>query len=125
MKENKIESNTVDSNQNQSVKKQDIVNQEVEHQTSLKQSAMNQTIDTQDIPNTESFMYANVNNVSKGDNRIPLVYIVLLSGIVSSLCGYFSKKDQSVWISLPVLSYLQESFSFSSMDYPVGLCLEM
>lgn len=89
MKENKIESNTVDSNQNQSVKKQDIVNQEVEHQTSLKQSAMNQTIDTQDIPNTESFMYANVNNVSKGENRIPLVYIVLLSGIVSSLCGYF------------------------------------
>ena len=89
MKENKIESNTVDSNQNQSVKKQDIVNQEVEHQTSLKQSAMNQTIDTQDIPNTESFMYANVNNVSKEDNRIPLVYIVLFSGIVSSLCGYF------------------------------------
>jgi hypothetical protein len=64
MEENKIESNTEDSKLNESIK-------------------------NQDNENTKSPMSTNVNNVSKGNNSVPLVYIVLLSGVVSSLCGYF------------------------------------
>jgi hypothetical protein len=64
MEENKIESNTEDSKLNESIK-------------------------NQDNENTKSPMSTNVNNVSKWNNSVPLVYIVLLSGVVSSLCGYF------------------------------------
>lgn len=64
MEENKIESNTEDSKLNESIK-------------------------NQDNENTKSPMSINVNNVSKGNNSVPLVYIVLFSGVVSSLCGYF------------------------------------
>jgi hypothetical protein len=64
MEENKIESNTEDSKLNESIK-------------------------NQDNENTKSPMSTNVNNVSKWNNSVPLVYIVLFSGVVSSLCGYF------------------------------------
>lgn len=64
MEKNKIESNTEDSKLNENIK-------------------------NQDKDNTKSPMSTNVNNVSKGNNSVPLVYIVLFSGVVSSLCGYF------------------------------------